>query len=98
MADGTSHSAALAEREPGPSPEAERVAPRPLPTRLDSAQAKLVYLYLSQVPEAEVSEVKAALGLDLLSLYPVLDTLVREGLVERDGAVHRIQSPVRAGD
>ena len=57
-----------------------------LPTALDSPRTKLVYLYLSTAEAGTVEEVRDALGMELISLYPVLSTLTSEGLVRKDGS------------
>ena len=45
-----------------------------------------MYLYLSKIPDAGVRDLREDFHIDLLTLYPVLSTLVECGLVERDGA------------
>lgn len=60
--------------------------------RLPSANAKLVYLYLEVVTEAHVTEIKRTLDLDLLTLFPVLETLRERELVERRGMRFRCRS------
>ena len=57
-----------------------------LPTALDSSQTKLVYLYLATVESGTVEDVRDALGIELISLYPVLSTLTDKGLVRKDGS------------
>ncbi|WP_435360343.1 TrmB family transcriptional regulator [Haloarchaeobius sp. DFWS5] len=54
-------------------------------TQIDSPQAKLVYLYLDTAGETTTATLQTELGLDKLSLYSILSTLDRRGLVERDG-------------
>ena len=61
-----------------------------VPECLDSASAKLVYLYLGQVGEATVSTLSTALDMRKLSLYSVLDALASKNLVERDGETYAI--------
>ncbi|MEM4782391.1 MAG: helix-turn-helix domain-containing protein [Halalkalicoccus sp.] len=56
-----------------------------IPTEIESAGSKLVYLYLSTAGEATIEELQASLGMKQLSLYPVLDTLSSDGLVTREG-------------
>ena len=63
-----------------------------LPSRLDTAQQKLVYLYLATVPGATTRELKRALGLNLLTVYPVLEALCDRGLVEADGSTYRCRT------
>lgn len=57
-----------------------------VPSTIDSAQAKLVYLYLAQEREASVDDVADALGLRKLGLYDVLAALEADGHVDREGA------------
>ncbi|MDL5360642.1 helix-turn-helix domain-containing protein [Halalkalicoccus sp. NIPERK01] len=60
--------------------------PRPvaaLPEELRSAGAKLVYLYLAVENEATIDELQAILGMRKVTLYPLLQTLTRNGLVEK---------------
>ena len=58
--------------------------------RLESGTAKLVCLYLDVVQSASVEECHRALGIDRLTLYPVLQSLVDLGVVERrNGAYAR---------
>lgn len=56
-----------------------------LPSRLTSAQAKLVYLYLLTRDTATVDELGRALRLPKLTLFSVLGTLDEYDLVVRDG-------------
>lgn len=56
-----------------------------IPTEIESAGSKLVYLYLDTAGDATVDELQSALGMKQLALFPVLDTLSSEGLVTRDG-------------
>lgn len=56
-----------------------------LPAGIESAGSKLVYLYLHTTGEATVDELQSALGMKRLALFPILDTLSGEGLVDRDG-------------
>lgn len=62
---------------------------RAIPVQLRSPQSKLVYLYLTLVSEAHVTELKESLQVDLLTLYPVLNALREHGLVERRGMTYR---------
>lgn len=59
------------------------------PKSLQSPQTKLVYLYLRAVDGAQVENLKRALGMQALALYPILERLVDHQLVERtdDGYV-----------
>lgn len=65
-----------------PEPDADR-RPEPLPDTLGSPRTKLVYLYLRSAAGAGQTELKRSLGMQALALYPILETLVDEGLVER---------------
>lgn len=62
-----------------------------LPTRLNSAGAKLVYLYLFIENEATIDELQAALGMKKVNLYPLLQTLTATNLVERTGTMYGCQ-------
>jgi sugar-specific transcriptional regulator TrmB len=62
----------------------------PLPDRLTSASAKLVYLYLARAGPATVSELSTALDVRTLGLYGVLGVLADEGLVEHEGETYRL--------
>lgn len=54
-----------------------------LPDALQSPRTKLVYLYLRTAAGGRTAELKRSLGMQALALYPILETLVDEGLVER---------------
>ena len=56
-----------------------------MPTTLQSSDSKLVYLYLVTVDEATISELQSTLEMQQLALFPTLDTLKGESLIERDG-------------
>ena len=58
----------------------------PIPTALESPRTKLVYLYFVMAGKGTVDDVHDALGIKLISLYPVLETLNEKGLVQRDGS------------
>jgi Mn-dependent DtxR family transcriptional regulator len=62
-----------------------RTAAPALPPELQSPRAKLVYLYLTTNGDATVSEMGESLGMKKLSLYSILKTLKREGMVDCDG-------------
>lgn len=55
----------------------------PLPDRLDSSRAKLVYLYLAHTGEGSVTELQQALGLSKLALFSILDSLTAKELVHQ---------------
>lgn len=56
-----------------------------LPESVETAEPKLVYLYLSVVEEATIEDLSETLGMKLLTLYPLLSTLTEDDLVERRG-------------
>lgn len=62
-----------------------------LPERLDTADAKLVYLYLHVENEATIDELQAALEMKKISLYPLLQTLTATDLVKQTGAQYVCQ-------
>lgn len=55
---------------------------RAVPGTLQAPRTKLVYLYLSQ-GEASIDSLEADLGIEKISLYPILQRLMSRGLVER---------------
>ena len=68
-----------------------RTAPLdPVPEALSSALGKLVYLAVRQRGEATVVELRDALDVPQLRLYPTLDALAERGLLEREGEVVRL--------
>lgn len=56
-----------------------------IPDEIESTGSKLVYLYLDAVDRATVEELQSSLHMKQLALFPYLETLTGEGLVERDG-------------
>lgn len=63
-----------------PKEEAEsRLPPELSPT------GKLIYLYLRERGDASVEDLKAALGVPQIRLYPTLASLERRDLIERVG-------------
>lgn len=62
----------------------------PLPTSLESSDSKLVYLYLHTVGEATIADLESTLDVKQLALFPVLETLEGNGLIERDGETFRV--------
>jgi len=50
-----------------------------------SPTGKLVYLYLAERGSATVSDLKTALGVPQIRLYPAIDALERKNLLERAG-------------
>lgn len=61
-----------------------------LPSELDTAPTKLVYLYLHVAGAGTAGELRRALDVGLLTLYPVLRTLVRRGHVQRVDGTYRL--------
>ena len=55
-----------------------------LPAEL-SPTGKLVYLYLAERGSATATDLKKALGVPQIRLYPAIDALEREELLERAG-------------
>lgn len=72
-------------------------APFSLPDEFETADTKLVYLYLRVETEATIDELHTALGMKKLTLYPLLRRLTTTDLVDREGAkyVYQTQSPAR---
>lgn len=62
----------------------------PLPPSLSSALGKLVYLAIRQRRETTVVELRDALDVPQLTLYPTLDALAAAELVEREGEAVRL--------
>ena len=62
---------------------------RRIPDELDSARGKLVYLYLDTVGEASLDEMATQLGLPLITLCGLAQTLESRGLIIRDGDRYR---------
>lgn len=58
--------------------------PARIPDVVESANAKLVYLYLATHGGGTLTELQEALGLTKLTLYSVLGTLRDGGVVARD--------------
>ena len=56
---------------------------------LESTDGKLVCLHLALVGEARPDDIKETLGMNLLTVYPLLDGLVERGLVVREGRRYR---------
>ena len=70
--------------------EAARTAAPALPPELQSPRAKLVYLYLTTNGDATVSEMGDRLGMKKLSLYSILKTLRKEGMVDCRGDTYTL--------
>lgn len=56
-----------------------------VPSTIESAQSKLVYVYLAAKREATIDELADALEMRKLGLFTVISTLEAHGCVERDG-------------
>ncbi|AZH27178.1 TrmB family transcriptional regulator [Haloplanus aerogenes] len=54
-----------------------------LPDDLTAADSKLVYLFVAVSDGATVDDLQASLDIKKISLFPVLDTLSKRGLIER---------------
>ena len=61
-----------------------------LPPELQSPRAKLVYLYLTTNGSATVSEMCDSLGMKKISLYGILKTLRKEGLIDHDDETYTL--------
>lgn len=61
-----------------------------VPDELDSTGSKLVYLYLDASNGADISALRESLDMKTISVYPILQTLVSKGLVERDGEQYHV--------
>jgi predicted transcriptional regulator len=69
------------------SADAEQIA---LPNELDSAPSKLVYLYLRTAGECTVDDLQSSLDMKKISLYPLLKSLSKQGLVDREGETYTL--------
>jgi len=54
-----------------------------LPDDLTAADSKLVYLFVAVSDGATVDDLQTALDIKKISLFPVLNTLSKRGLIER---------------
>lgn len=59
-----------------------------IPPECDSANSKLVYLYLNTVDTATIEQLQITLDMRQLALFPVLDTLQEANLVAREGTTY----------
>lgn len=66
--------------------------PAVVPEELSSPRAKLVYLYLAVADGATVVELQSALSMTKLSLFGVLRTLERRGLVGKNRGRYVVSS------
>ncbi|AUV81341.1 TrmB family transcriptional regulator [Salinigranum rubrum] len=63
-----------------------------IPTELDSTSSKLVYLYLRASGSCTIDELQASLDMQKISLYPLLKSLSKKGLVEGEGETYHLAS------
>ncbi|WP_372910825.1 TrmB family transcriptional regulator [Salinigranum sp.] len=63
-----------------------------LPTELDSTSSKLVYLYLHASGACTIDELQSSLEMKKISLYPLLKTLSKKGLVDSEGETYQVAS------
>jgi predicted transcriptional regulator len=61
-----------------------------LPTELESTSSKLVYLYLRSAGTCTVDDLQASLDMKKISLYPLLKSLSKKGLVDSDGETYQV--------
>ena len=66
--------------------------PSQLPTEIDSAQGKLVYLTLEVTGEATVTDLNRTLNMRKISILSVLSSLSSQGLIERTDAGYALAS------
>lgn len=57
----------------------------PVPDHLESAQAKLVYVYLEATDGATIEDLRRTLSMKTLSILSILNTLSSAGVVDRRG-------------
>jgi len=55
-----------------------------MPTDLRSPRAKLVYLFLSINGTATITELQESLNMKKISLYSILKTLRKQGVISKD--------------
>jgi hypothetical protein len=61
-----------------------------VPQELESTGSKLVYLYLDSINGGDISVLRESLDMQSITLYPILQTLAKKGLVERDGERYHV--------
>ena len=61
-----------------------------LPSELESTSSKLVYLYLRTTGECTVDDLQASLEMKKISLYPLLKSLSKKGLVNCEGETYSL--------
>ncbi|WP_226040083.1 MarR family transcriptional regulator [Natrinema sp. DC36] len=60
----------------------------PLPTELDSAQSKLVYVTLEATDGATTEDLSRLLNMQKLTILSVLSSLSSQGLIEETGSAY----------
>ncbi|KYH24291.1 hypothetical protein HAPAU_32740 [Halalkalicoccus paucihalophilus] len=78
-------------------PQHQRHADLDLPETLDTADAKLVYLYLRIENEATIDELHTALGMKKITLYSLLQILTATDHVDRTGTQYVCQPQTTTG-
>jgi predicted transcriptional regulator len=58
---------------------------RSLPAELNSPRAKLIYLHVATIGETTVDEIQDTLDIKKITLFSILGTLSKQGLVETAG-------------
>lgn len=61
-----------------------------LPPELESAQSKLVYLYLEATDGATVADLNHTLSMQKMAILSILDGLSSDGLVEKRGSEYAV--------
>ena len=61
-----------------------------IPAGIESAQAKLVYLYLCTCGNSTLEDLHEDLDIPILTLYTLLDTLESRQLITRQGRFYRL--------
>ncbi|KTG27438.1 helix-turn-helix domain-containing protein [Haloferax profundi] len=61
-----------------------------LPGELESPSAKLVYLYLTTHDGASITELQDGLEMKKISLYSILSTLCKRGLVRQESERYHV--------
>lgn len=75
----------MSSQKPRPQQQQEQRQIEPVPSHLESAQAKLVYIYLEATGGATVDDLRETLRMKKLSILSILNTLSSTGVVEQDG-------------
>lgn len=60
-----------------------------VPTELESTASKLVYLFVRTTGECTIDDLQSSLDMKKISLYPLLKSLAKKGLVEIDDGTYR---------